>query len=56
MIKRYSTWLNALAGMMAAAMVYVPELGCSSEVTAGIMLACSVVIAASQSVKQGAKK
>ena len=53
-LKRWSTYANALSGAVAAAMIYIPNIGLEATTTAQVMLACNVLVAICQSVKQRA--
>ena len=50
--KRWSTWLNYIAGLLAVLMQYLPGLGFGDEWTPKIMLACSIIIHIAQRTKQ----
>ena len=50
--KRWSTWLNYAAGLLAACMTFIPQLGFSDEWSARVMLAFTVVIHIAQRTKQ----
>lgn len=50
--KRWSTWLNYIAGIIAACMTFIPQLGLGDEVSARVMLACTILIHIAQRTKQ----
>jgi len=50
--KRLSTWANGLAVATSAAMIYIPDMGMTGPLTAKIMCACAVLVAATQFYKQ----
>ena len=50
--KRWSTWLNYIAGILAACLSFIPQLGFEIETSAKIMLACTVIIHIAQRTKQ----
>jgi hypothetical protein len=52
---RFSTWLNIVAGLMAASMAFIPDLGLSGPQTAMVSLVFAVVIKGSQMIPQGKK-
>ena len=52
LLKRYSTYANALSMVVAAVLVSVPNLGLDTAITAQIMLAGNVVVAVCQVIKQ----
>lgn len=52
-LKRWSTWANAGALVVGAAMIYLPDVLPAGAVSY-VMLACSTFVAACQAIKQGA--
>ena len=50
--KRWSTWLNYIAGIIAACMTFIPQLGLGDEVSARVMLVCTILIHIAQRVNQ----
>lgn len=54
MSKRFSTWVNLISMILAAAMIYIPDIGLSAQATAQVMLGSSVVISIAQWIKQNA--
>ena len=50
--KRLSTWANCLSILVSAAMIYIPDMGMDGGITAKIMCACAVLVAACQFYKQ----
>ena len=53
--KRWSTWLNYLAMIMAATLSFIPQIGLTDEISARIMLVFTIIISVSQKVKQDVK-
>ena len=49
-LKRASSYLNSFAMVVASCMVFIPDLGLSSELTAKIMLACTLIVQVAQMV------
>lgn len=54
MSKRFSTWVNLISMILAAAMIYIPDIGLSAQATAQVMLGSAVVISIAQWIKQNA--
>ena len=55
LLKRYSTYANALSLVVASVLVSVPNLGLDAAMTAQIMLAGNVIVAVCQVLKQNYK-
>lgn len=52
MLRRYSTWANAIALIVGAVMIYFPEI-VPKEYVPHVMCVCSGIVAACQAFKQG---
>lgn len=52
MIKRYSTYANAISLILGAMMIYFPEI-IPKDYVPHVMCVCSALVAACQAFKQG---